>query len=481
MENGADLAVERAAEATEASVGVSANATKEQWLDTFEHIICERCASGADEDNLLVCDGCGAAGARHTYCARPELKSVPEGDWFCERCVLQRRQLEHSPELGEGLLKSEHALAELSEPSHGVCELWRYKVPLARTGCQLLLHMRELLESFDRARLRPLVEAGQQAQRAQLRAQRAALKEQAKEASRANREARRARKAEARARLRNSQGVEKQVKKCVEALLKRVEIEVKRADFYAKRAEQRRGHEERALLKEQARLERARQLEQDKAEREAMLEKAKAERARLIERAKAERARNLEERSRLLSEKREASAAAREAAKELRNEAEVSRCLERVLMRVEKQVLKEAAAAARQEARAAQLACADTPECELFCVCRKPYNPNLFWVGCDICEGWFHGRCVGVRSEIAQLIDEYVCPSCEQKTGEGIKWKVEKAHLVPEDFVNGIALPTGGVAGGGAGGGIDVSWRKKLFKPLKPAKPKVPRVKLKLR
>jgi nucleosome-remodeling factor subunit BPTF len=35
------------------------------------------------------------------------------------------------------------------------------------------------------------------------------------------------------------------------------------------------------------------------------------------------------------------------------------------------------------------------PEDELFCVCKRPYNSRLFYVGCDGCENWFHPECVG--------------------------------------------------------------------------------------
>uniref|UniRef100_A0A2K6FEZ3 Bromo domain-containing protein n=1 Tax=Propithecus coquereli TaxID=379532 RepID=A0A2K6FEZ3_PROCO len=37
----------------------------------------------------------------------------------------------------------------------------------------------------------------------------------------------------------------------------------------------------------------------------------------------------------------------------------------------------------------------------------------LFYIGCDRCQNWYHGRCVGILQSEAELIDEYVCPQCQ--------------------------------------------------------------------
>lgn len=52
---------------------------------------------------------------------------------------------------------------------------------------------------------------------------------------------------------------------------------------------------------------------------------------------------------------------------------------------------------------------------ELYCICRQPYDETQFYVGCDECEGWFHGSCVNVTPSQAATIDKYFCPSCEKK------------------------------------------------------------------
>jgi hypothetical protein len=46
---------------------------------------CRVCHKDRDEKLTLVCDEC--EDEYHTYCCRPRLKEVPEGDWFCARCT----------------------------------------------------------------------------------------------------------------------------------------------------------------------------------------------------------------------------------------------------------------------------------------------------------------------------------------------------------------------------------------------------------
>ena len=38
-----------------------------------------------------------------------------------------------------------------------------------------------------------------------------------------------------------------------------------------------------------------------------------------------------------------------------------------------------------------------------------------FYIGCDRCDGWYHGSCVGVTKSEADVMDTYVCPLCQQK------------------------------------------------------------------
>lgn len=41
------------------------------------------------------------------------------------------------------------------------------------------------------------------------------------------------------------------------------------------------------------------------------------------------------------------------------------------------------------------------------------FGSSRFYIGCDRCQNWYHGRCVGILQSEAELIDEYVCPQCQ--------------------------------------------------------------------
>ncbi|TKY65829.1 PHD finger protein ALFIN 1 [Spatholobus suberectus] len=50
---------------------------------------------------------------------------------------------------------------------------------------------------------------------------------------------------------------------------------------------------------------------------------------------------------------------------------------------------------------------------ETFCgFCGGNYNADEFWIGCNICEKWFHGECVKITPAKAENIKQYKCPSC---------------------------------------------------------------------
>ncbi|KAH7840084.1 hypothetical protein Vadar_012402 [Vaccinium darrowii] len=44
--------------------------------------------------------------------------------------------------------------------------------------------------------------------------------------------------------------------------------------------------------------------------------------------------------------------------------------------------------------------------------CGKNYASDEFWICCDICEKWFHGKCVKITPAKAEHIKQYKCPSC---------------------------------------------------------------------
>ncbi|KAJ6803669.1 PHD finger protein ALFIN-LIKE 2-like [Iris pallida] len=60
----------------------------------------------------------------------------------------------------------------------------------------------------------------------------------------------------------------------------------------------------------------------------------------------------------------------------------------------------------------------DDEHSETLCgTCGGNYNSNEFWIGCDICERWFHGKCVKITPAKAESIKQYKCPNCSSKKG----------------------------------------------------------------
>ncbi|WOH08955.1 hypothetical protein DCAR_0728406 [Daucus carota subsp. sativus] len=44
--------------------------------------------------------------------------------------------------------------------------------------------------------------------------------------------------------------------------------------------------------------------------------------------------------------------------------------------------------------------------------CGGDYAADEFWICCDVCEKWFHGKCVKITPARAEHIKQYKCPSC---------------------------------------------------------------------
>ncbi|CAN8265228.1 unnamed protein product [Cochlearia groenlandica] len=47
--------------------------------------------------------------------------------------------------------------------------------------------------------------------------------------------------------------------------------------------------------------------------------------------------------------------------------------------------------------------------------CGESYAKDEFWICCDLCEMWFHGKCVKITPARAEHIKQYKCPSCSNK------------------------------------------------------------------
>ncbi|CAB9497258.1 Nucleosome-remodeling factor subunit [Seminavis robusta] len=71
---------------------------------------------------------------------------------------------------------------------------------------------------------------------------------------------------------------------------------------------------------------------------------------------------------------------------------------------------------------------------KLYCICRRPYSG--FMIGCDECEEWYHGLCIGITESKADRVDKFVCVRCcvskvfKNTAKEGVaavkKWTCQK-------------------------------------------------------
>ncbi|XP_061726231.1 uncharacterized protein LOC133531852 [Cydia pomonella] len=59
------------------------------WDKSVMKAYCQFCLLGDNEEQLLLCDGCDKG--YHTYCFKPSMDKIPEGDWYCWVCVNKAR------------------------------------------------------------------------------------------------------------------------------------------------------------------------------------------------------------------------------------------------------------------------------------------------------------------------------------------------------------------------------------------------------
>ncbi|XP_038049473.1 bromodomain adjacent to zinc finger domain protein 2B-like isoform X4 [Patiria miniata] len=55
------------------------------WDKSIMKVFCQLCRKGDNEALLLLCDGCDKG--FHTYCIKPKMTQIPEGDWYCTVCI----------------------------------------------------------------------------------------------------------------------------------------------------------------------------------------------------------------------------------------------------------------------------------------------------------------------------------------------------------------------------------------------------------
>ncbi|XP_037707323.1 bromodomain adjacent to zinc finger domain protein 1A [Drosophila subpulchrella] len=56
-----------------------------QWRRSTNKSLCKVCRRGSDPEKMLLCDECNAG--THMFCLKPKLRSVPQGNWYCNDCV----------------------------------------------------------------------------------------------------------------------------------------------------------------------------------------------------------------------------------------------------------------------------------------------------------------------------------------------------------------------------------------------------------
>ncbi|MCE3051203.1 bromo adjacent y domain containing 1, partial [Datura stramonium] len=51
----------------------------------------------------------------------------------------------------------------------------------------------------------------------------------------------------------------------------------------------------------------------------------------------------------------------------------------------------------------------------VYCKCEMPYNPDDLMVQCEECKDWYHPACVGMTSEQAKQLADFVCSDCSSE------------------------------------------------------------------
>ena len=78
-------AVKNAKNAAQLAMAFYVLETSIAWDKSIMKASCQFCHGGQDENALLLCDGCDKG--YHTYCFKPAITKIPEGDWYCYECI----------------------------------------------------------------------------------------------------------------------------------------------------------------------------------------------------------------------------------------------------------------------------------------------------------------------------------------------------------------------------------------------------------
>ncbi|XP_064644828.1 bromodomain adjacent to zinc finger domain protein 2B-like isoform X4 [Lineus longissimus] len=63
------------------------------WEKSIMKVICQICMKDDNEAQLLLCDGCDKG--YHTYCFKPKMDNIPDGEWYCFECVTKATGCPH--------------------------------------------------------------------------------------------------------------------------------------------------------------------------------------------------------------------------------------------------------------------------------------------------------------------------------------------------------------------------------------------------
>merc|ERR1712133_739 len=74
----------------------------------------------------------------------------------------------------------------------------------------------------------------------------------------------------------------------------------------------------------------------------------------------------------------------------------------------------------------------DNEEESVYCICRSA-DVNRFMIGCDHCEEWYHGDCIGVTDKDAKYIKKFYCKECREKNKHlSVVYKSKYADKIKE-------------------------------------------------
>ncbi|CAM1328202.1 Uncharacterised protein at_DN0847, partial [Pycnogonum litorale] len=79
------LGIQKATSAAQVAMCIHSLDNCIAWDKSIMKASCQFCHSGDNEGMLLLCDNCDKG--YHTYCFKPEMDKIPEGDWYCYQCL----------------------------------------------------------------------------------------------------------------------------------------------------------------------------------------------------------------------------------------------------------------------------------------------------------------------------------------------------------------------------------------------------------